>query len=295
MSDILGEREYRMPLTILQEHPIMENIRIRIPTIISMRDLNGESSEMGKMADIDEFMYSCGLEILHPGGIEKTDEMARLCEIGKGKKVVDIGSGKGTTVCYLAQKYGCQVVGVDMSEKMVGHAIEMAKKKGLGDRVGFTRADAHNLPFEDESFDIVLTECTTVLIDKEKAFSEYLRVAKPGGYIGDLEMIWKKPPPKELVDKVYDIWEGFRTMTMDEWKAFYEGMGMVDVRVAEFSETVSSMEKSVKRDLGITGMIKMIFRLLLCYDLLKAMIEYRRIFRDYADYIGYGYVVGRKR
>jgi cyclopropane fatty-acyl-phospholipid synthase-like methyltransferase len=62
---------------------------------------------MGKMADIDELMYSCGLEILHPGGIEKTDEMARACKIEKGKKVLDIGSGKGVTACYLAQKYQC--------------------------------------------------------------------------------------------------------------------------------------------------------------------------------------------
>ena len=47
---------------------------------------------------------SCGLEILHPGGIERTDEMARMCKIGKDKKVLDIGSGKGVTACYLAQK-----------------------------------------------------------------------------------------------------------------------------------------------------------------------------------------------
>ena len=49
---------------------------------------------MGKMADIDEMMYSCGLEILHPGGIEKTDEMVRMCKISKDKKVLDIGFGK---------------------------------------------------------------------------------------------------------------------------------------------------------------------------------------------------------
>lgn len=250
---------------------------------------------MGKMADIDEVMYSCGLEILHPGGIEKTDEMARMCEIGNGKMVLDIGFGKGATACYLAQKYVCRVVGVDLSEKMAGYAKEMAKKRGVDDRVCFARADAYDLPFEDESFDIVSTECTTVLLDKERAFSEFLRVAKTGGYIGNLEMIWQKPPPKELVDKVYDVWEGFRTMTIEEWKAFYERMGMVDVSTADFSETIADMEKAMKRELGVRGMIKMGFKLLLRSDLLKAMNEYRKIFEDYVDYIGYGYVVGRKR
>jgi len=84
---------------------------------------------MGKMADIDEMMYSCGLEILHPGGIEKTDEMASMCKIGKGKKVLDIGSGKGVTACYLAQKYGCEVVGVDVSERMLNMQEKWQRKR----------------------------------------------------------------------------------------------------------------------------------------------------------------------
>lgn len=249
---------------------------------------------MGKMADIDEMMYSCGLEILHPGGIEKTDEMARMCKIGEGKKVLDIGSGKGTTACYLAEKYTCDVVGVDLSERMIAYAKRKAKKKGLDDRVSFRRANAQNLPFDDESFDIVMAECTTVLIDKERAFSEFLRVARHGGYIGDLEMTWQKPPPERLADKVSSVWEGFRTMTLEGWKGLYESMGMVDVTTVDFSESIPDMERAMKEELGISGMVKMGFKLLLRPDLRKAMREYRRIFQDYADYIGYGYVVGRK-
>jgi ubiquinone/menaquinone biosynthesis C-methylase UbiE len=156
-------------------------------------------------------------------------------------------------------------------------------------------ADAHNLPFENESFDIVLAECTTVLLDKKRAFSEFLRVLKAGGYVGDLEMIWKKPPPKELVDRVYDVWGGFRTMTLEEWKYFYERMGMVDVKTVDFSETIPDIEKAMKKELGLKGMIKMGCKLLLRPDLRKAMNEYRKIFKEYSDYIGYGYVVGRKK
>ena len=249
---------------------------------------------MGQMADIDEMMYSCGLEILHPGGIEKTDEMARMCRIGQDKRVLDIGSGKGTTVCHLADKYTCEVVGLDLSERMIGYAKDMAKKKGLDDRVSFRRSNAHNLPFDDESFDIVLAECTTVLLDKEKAFSEFFRVTKHDGYIGDLEMTWQEPPPERLADKVYNVWEGFRTMTLEEWKELFEGIGLVDVRTVDFSETIPDMERVMKTELGIKGRIKMCCKLLLRSDLRKAINESSRIFRDYADYIGYGYVVGRK-
>ena len=108
---------------------------------------------MGKMADIDEMMYSCGLEILHPGGIEKTNEMAKLCNIGKDKKVLDIGSGKGVTACHLAQEYECEIIGLDLSERMIEYAKEIAKKRGLDDKVSFSRADAYDLPFEDKGFD----------------------------------------------------------------------------------------------------------------------------------------------
>ncbi len=86
---------------------------------------------MGKMADTDEFMYSCGLEVLHPGGLKKMDEMARMCKIGKGMRVLDIGCGKGVAACFLAQKYDCEVIGIDVSERRIEYARELARKKGL--------------------------------------------------------------------------------------------------------------------------------------------------------------------
>lgn len=178
---------------------------------------------------------------------------------------------------------------------MVEYAREMARKKGLVNKVSFRKADAHNLPFEDESFDIVLAECTTVFLDKERAFSEFLRVLKLGGYLGDLEMIWKKQPPKELVDKVYRVWEGFSTMTLNEWKDFFEKMGLVEVKAVDFSEEIPDMEKAMMKELGIRGMVKIAYMLLLRSDLRRATIEYWKILKEYKDYIGYGYFVGRKK
>lgn len=42
---------------------------------------------MGSIADVDRMMYECGIEVLHPGGLEKSDAMARDCGIGEGKTV----------------------------------------------------------------------------------------------------------------------------------------------------------------------------------------------------------------
>jgi ubiquinone/menaquinone biosynthesis C-methylase UbiE len=246
------------------------------------------------MADIDEVMYSCGLEILHPGGIEKTDELAMMCGVAKDKEVLDIGCGKGTTACYLAEKYGCRVVGLDCSERMVEYSRTKAREKGLEERVRFRLGDALKLPFADESFDIVIAECTTTLLDKGKAFAEFLRVTRRGGWIGDSEMTWQAPPPEELVKKLNDLWDGFSTMTPGEWKEFSERIGLVDVKTADFSKTIDDMERSMKKGLGYRGMAKMCVKLAFRPDLRKAMGEYRKLAEEYRGYIGYGCVAGKR-
>ena len=249
---------------------------------------------MGKMVDIDESMYSCGLRILHPGGTQKTDEMAKMCGVAKGKLVLDVGIGKGVTPCYLAEKYGCDTVGIDVSERMLEQAKRMAEEKGLTDKVNFRKADAHNLPFEDKSFDIVIVECVTTLLDKSKAFSEMYRVLKSGGSLGDLEMTWQKKPSEGIEKRFHEFWEGYKTMTLEEWKKFIEGVGFEDVQTVDFSDTILDMEKTLKKELGIYGMLKFGLKLALNRSLAKAMSAYRKMFKEYVDYIGYGYFVGRK-
>lgn len=59
-------------------------------------------------------------------------------------------------------------------------------------------ADAEQLPFEDNKFDIVLSESVIAFPeDKQKVVNEYARVAKPGGFIGMNEGTWLNyPHPK---------------------------------------------------------------------------------------------------
>jgi ubiquinone/menaquinone biosynthesis C-methylase UbiE len=245
-------------------------------------------------ANIDEMMYSCGVEILHPGGLEKTFEMADDCKINKDSKVLDIGSGKGYTAICLTEKYGCSVIGVDLSKDMVDYANGSVEKKGLSQKIAFLNLDAQELPFDNNTFDVIFAECSTVLMDKEKAFKEFIRVAKPGGYIGDLEMTWKKDPDKKMVNRACELWEGFSTKTFDGWRDFYNEMGLTDLKINDFSYTLNNMEKLYIKWLGIRGIVKMIRILLVDQGLRKSMVEYNRFFKDTKDFIGYGYFVGRK-
>lgn len=53
----------------------------------------------------------------HFGGLKATAELAELCHIAKDKYVLEVGVGAGLTPRYIAKKYGCRVVGVDLSAK----------------------------------------------------------------------------------------------------------------------------------------------------------------------------------
>ncbi len=120
----------------------------------------------------------------HMGGLKATEELRESCHIDKDKYILEVGCGTGMTVCYLAKRHGCRVVGVDISEGMIGWSTKRAKRARVEDRVEFKVGDAQDLPFKDALFDAVICESVTAFVDKQKALSEYIRVTKPGGISG---------------------------------------------------------------------------------------------------------------
>jgi cyclopropane fatty-acyl-phospholipid synthase-like methyltransferase len=249
---------------------------------------------MSSIADTDKMMYECGLEVLHPGGIEKTDEMARACGVGPATKVLDIGGGRGTTACHLARNYGCKVLGIDVSPDMVEAARQRVREEGLEHLVDFRQADAHDLPFEDESFDVVLIECVTTLLDRDRAFREFRRVLKKGGYLGDLEMTYQREPAEEFVRQLYDDWDGFTTMTFAGWEGFLRNQGLEVVKVDDFSKRLANMRRVFVKELGIVGMARMAWKLLRQPDIARGMMAWDQVFKQGEGVFGYGYFVARK-
>jgi cyclopropane fatty-acyl-phospholipid synthase-like methyltransferase len=71
------------------------------------------------------------MTVLHPGGFEATDRLAKLCHINRDTRVLDIACGKGTSAVYLAKKYGCKVEGIDSDKNLITQARNLAKRKGL--------------------------------------------------------------------------------------------------------------------------------------------------------------------
>ncbi len=100
--------------------------------------------------------------------------------------VLDVGCGIGHWGQLLANvlPYNSTVTGVDREEAWVKESEKNAEKLNLGNRYSYQQADANNLPFPDEKFDMVT--CQTVLIhvpEPKKTITEMLRVLKPGGLL----------------------------------------------------------------------------------------------------------------
>jgi arsenite methyltransferase len=121
----------------------------------------------------------------HPGGMALTERLGQILGLGPGKRLLDVASGKGTSLLHLAEKFGCEAVGIDYGGENVRDGNARAAEKGLSGRVSFVQGDAERLPFDDASFDAVICECAYCTFpDKSRAASEFSRVLRPGGRVG---------------------------------------------------------------------------------------------------------------
>jgi arsenite methyltransferase len=240
----------------------------------------------------------------HIGGVEATEALVELCDIGQDSYVLDVGCGAGMTPCFLVRKYGCRVVGVDISAGMVERSRERAQREGVAHRVEFRVADAQDLPFEDALFDAVITESVTSFPeDKQKAVNEYARVTKPGGYVGLNESVWLKvPPPPEVVAWAeQDIGTTVKPQTSEAWTGFLESAGLREITTRTYEIDAKDEAKGILRRYGLGGMLRVWWRMLLLYGrnpayrrFVKGLRESGVVPRNLEEYFGYGLFVGRK-
>jgi arsenite methyltransferase len=135
----------------------------------------------------------------HPGGSTLTEHLGRLLSLTPASRVLDIASGKGTSAFHLAQRFGCEVMGVDYSRKNVEEASRAAEQLGLRDRVIFQQADAERLPFADRAFDAVICECAFCTFpNKCAAAGEFPRILRIGGRIGMSDLTRNGALPPDL-------------------------------------------------------------------------------------------------
>jgi ubiquinone/menaquinone biosynthesis C-methylase UbiE len=132
-----------------------------------------------------------------------------LGRLEPGERVLDIGSGAGVDSLVAALMVGPEgsVTGIDMTPEMIENSRKGAAELDLSN-VTFVEGEAEALPFDDASFDVVISNGVIDLIpDKDAVFGEIYRVLVPGGRIQIADVTIQQPVSEEGRRKI-DLWTG---------------------------------------------------------------------------------------
>ncbi len=177
-----------------------------------------------------------GKGYMAPGGPGNVEKMLRGIE-ARGRQVLDIGCGIGGPAVEMVKTHGASVTGIDLEGPLVARARRSAAELGIEDKCRFQEVAAGKLPFDDASFDIVVSAgAFTQTADKAGIFAESCRVLRPGGWLSCYE--WFKSSGDYSDDMRYWIeLEGltYAMETLDDFSNHFAVAGFEDVTAEDAS------------------------------------------------------------
>src|SRR5262245_40057920 len=121
-------------------------------------------------------------EHLHSGGLATARDHAKRVSITEDSRVLDVGCGIGGPARYLAHRFGCRVDGIDLTPELVETGRALTERCKLAERVVLQVGNALELPYPDQTFDVVWCQNVTMNIaDKAGLLAGVYRVLKRGG------------------------------------------------------------------------------------------------------------------
>jgi ubiquinone/menaquinone biosynthesis C-methylase UbiE len=275
------------------------------------------SNEERAKREYYDLVGAWNLPIVHMGGLSDSARLMEMCAIDADSKVLEVGCGVGYTACEIAKRYGARVVGIDLSENMIANARQRAKESKLDHLVEFRVEDVTKLPFNDESFDVVIMESfLNILGEKEvigAALREISRVTRPGGRVGANEVIIDASAPAEVRDRLQEILKGafgpgsnLARYSEQQFSNWFDDAGLPVTELVEKSTagTRTQLVKDLIKVMGFTGFMRYSFiaakDMLLNPELRRAARKVRPAIRmmerneETRGYFGYALIAAEK-
>ncbi|MEB3341406.1 methyltransferase domain-containing protein [Okeania sp.] len=163
--------------------------------------------------------------------------------------ILDVGCGIGGSTLYLAEKFNATATGITLSPVQANRAKERAESANLSERTNFMVADALDMPFVDESYDLVWSlESGEHMPNKQKFLQECHRVLKPGGKIimatwchrsvGEFDEQLTDDERRHLAD-IYRVYTLPYVISLPEYEAIAQNIGFKNIFTADWSTAVA--------------------------------------------------------
>jgi len=189
-------------------------------------------------------------DVFHPGGLALTRHLGRRLRLGPDDHLLDVASGRGTSAVHLAERFGCSATGLDYGRENVAAAERQAVETGVASLTTFRQGDAEDLPFDDGTFDAVISECSFCTFpNKVTAAREMARVLAPGGRLGLTDVTLHGPVPDDVESLLAWVACIGGAGTSQDYVATLRDAGFIHFIVEDHSDALLDMVTDVRRRL----------------------------------------------
>ncbi|NVK17642.1 MAG: methyltransferase domain-containing protein [Methylocystaceae bacterium] len=196
------------------------------------RDIWGNSIHLGLFEREDEAL---------PSAMQRAkDTMIDGIALHENSKVLEVGCGYGTLARQLSRNFHCSVLATNISQKQLGRAAELTEAEGLSDKVKFEKADFHNLPYNDDSFEVYWSQESFLHAgDRVQVLNEAHRVLEPFGLLAFSEVTLRRSTPPSLREQVLKRVKSPSMWSKHEYEIHLKDCGFQVEKWDDWSENVA--------------------------------------------------------
>lgn len=208
-----------------------------------------------------QFLAKLGKKRLRPGGKIATDWLIQSANFSEQAQVLEVACNMCTTSIELAERFNCQIKGIDLDPVALKKAQKNIEAAQLSHLIEVTQANAMKLPFEDNQFDIVINEAMLTMLSpsaKEKAIKEYYRVLKPGGQLLTHDVSYLDSNLTSIIEELKTtINVNVAPLLVNDWEALFKKVGFSKVESIHGEMSLMSPKGMIK-DEGLFNTLKIV-------------------------------------
>jgi SAM-dependent methyltransferase len=182
-----------------------------------------------------------------PGGEDLYRQIALLTNLSPGLELLDVACGKGIALEYFVREYKVQGTGVEEDPHLIAHAEAHFKETGLAKDASFQGASPAELPFRDETFDVVVGEVGLAAnVDPGEAIRELVRVVRPGGGVVLVQLVWQAPVD-DVRKKVLSAHLGARPLMAVEFRRILMDAGVGELHTEDWIDADTAFRSKARK------------------------------------------------